>query len=101
LAAPEDFERVPKDIIQCVWFYDAPQPLGRGVKSIEFFAAHGIPTTGSPWYNTACARNWGRAARLARERKWPFLGLVYTSWHGRWDALETTAAAAWKTPGTR
>ncbi len=99
-----DFAGVPKDIIQCVWFYGASEPLGKGWSSIEFFAEHGITVTGSPWYNRTCAENWGRAARKALDRKLPFLGIIYTSWHRRWDALDVTAAAAWKTPpdsGTR
>jgi len=98
LAEPDAFKRVPKDIIQCVWFYGSRDPLTRGLKSLEFFSGHGISTTGSPWYNRACAVNWGRAARGAVQRKWPFIGLLYTSWHRRWDALAPTAGAAWKMP---
>ncbi len=98
LKSPTDFERVPKDIIQCVWFYSADEPLRQGLDSIAFFAEHGIPTTGSPWYNVHCATNWGRAARAALRRKYPFLGLLYTSWSRRWDALAATAKAAWKLP---
>jgi len=93
-----DFARIPKDGIQCVWFYGASDPLGKGWSSIEFFARRGITVTGSPWYNRACAENWGRVARKAVDRNMPFLGIIYTSWHRRWDALETAAAVAWKTP---
>ncbi|NOY81813.1 MAG: hypothetical protein GXP31_12525 [Kiritimatiellaeota bacterium] len=91
-----DFGNIPKDIIQCVWFYGPSDPLSKGWSSLEFFAKQGITTTGSPWYNRTCAENWGRVARKALDRDLPFLGIIYTSWHRRWDALDATAAAAWK-----
>jgi len=93
---------LPKDVIQCVWFYGAEQPLKEGVDSLRFFAVNGFTTTGSPWYDKTCVLRWAQACQGSRQRGEECLGMIYTSWGARWDALETFAQKAWApTPVTR
>ncbi|MHA1574394.1 MAG: glycoside hydrolase family 20 zincin-like fold domain-containing protein [Alphaproteobacteria bacterium] len=89
---------LPKDVIMCVWFYSAGQPQNVGWKSIEFFARKGFRTTGSPWYDKQCAREWSEVCSRARKQGLNCLGVIYTSWSGRWDALEECASSAWRGP---
>ncbi len=94
----EELDLVPKDIIQNVWFYGATQPLAAGRSSFEHFQRFGFQFTGSPWDNVTCSHNWGVVAGEARRRGMNCLGLLYTSWSGRWDGLETLASVAWNPP---
>lgn len=91
-------ELIPKDVIQCVWFYGAGEPLTLGRLSLAHFARLGLPTTGSPWYDPACAEQWSRVCYEARQQGWNCLGTIYTSWDNRWEALETAANTAWRVP---
>ncbi|MCD6352546.1 MAG: hypothetical protein J7M26_10535, partial [Armatimonadetes bacterium] len=75
----------PKDFIMNVWFYGAGQPPTRGLDSIKFFAERGIATTGSPWYNADCARQWAQVCAQAKRDGLPSMGVLYTSWSQRWD----------------
>ena len=88
-------DMIPKDVIMCVWFYGAGQPLDEGWKSIEFFAARGLRTTGSPWYDKQCAREWSQVCARARKQGLNCLGVIYTSWSGRWNALKECASSGW------
>ncbi len=92
----EELNLVPKDIIQCVWFYGGGEPLSAGRRSFEHFQNYGFAVTGSPWYDHECCRNWGLVAGEARREHINCLGLLYTSWAGRWEALETLADVAWR-----
>ncbi len=87
---------IPKDaFIMNVWFYGANDPRGRGWQSLKWFAERGLRTTGSPWYNHRCAYEWANLCFYARSRGMPCMGVLYTSWRGRWDALATLAGYAW------
>ena len=89
---------IPKSIIQCVWFYGPSQPLGKGKQSLDFFAARGFATTGSPWDDAQCCRNWAAVCGKARRRGHDCMGVIYTSWSGRWGGLAALAEAAWRLP---
>ena len=89
---------LPKDVIQCVWFYGAGEPLGRGARSLDHFAQHGFTTTGSPWYNAVCCTGWAKAVHAARSKGQDCLGVIYTSWANRWEALEVMARSSWRVP---
>jgi hypothetical protein len=91
-------ELIPKDVLQCVWFYGAGEPLTLGRPSLARFAQLGLPTTGSPWYNPICAEQWSRVCGEARQRGWNCLGTIYTSWDNRWEALEVAANTSWRAP---
>ena len=86
---------LPRDVIQCVWFYGADQPLKEGAESLRYFAVKGFTTTGSPWYDKTCVLRWAQACQASRQRGEDCLGMVYTSWGDRWDALEAFAQNAW------
>jgi len=94
----EAAELIPKDVIQCVWFYGAGEPLSQGRRSLEHFAQLGLTTTGSPWYDQACARQWSQVCGEARRRGWDCLGTIYTSWGNHWEALEVAADTSWRVP---
>ncbi|MBM3473346.1 MAG: hypothetical protein FJX75_08775 [Armatimonadetes bacterium] len=89
---------LPRDLILNVWFYGPDEPDRQGAESLRYFGAHGFPTTGSPWYSEPCAVAWARQCRDARLRGEECLGVIYTSWGGRWDALEACAGSAWHVP---
>jgi hypothetical protein len=89
---------LPRDIILNVWFYGADQPLQQGADSLRYFGGHGFATTGSPWDDPLCARRWARACLDSRLRGEECMGILYTSWGGRWEALEACAKSAWRPP---
>ncbi len=89
---------LPGDIILNVWFYGPNQPLQQGAESLRYFGGHGFATTGSPWYDVTCAEGWAQVCLASRLRGEECLGVLYTSWGGRWDALEACAASAWRPP---
>ncbi len=91
-------ELIPRDIVQCVWFYGARDPLSRGLKSMEHFRDLGFAVTGSPWDNVRCARSWAAACYAAQQRKVNCLGTLYTSWDNRWGGLDEFARASWRVP---
>lgn len=91
-------DMLPRDIIQCIWFYDAGQPLVLGWKSLQFFGERGYSMTGSPWYDPTCARNWSIVCKRAMDEGLPCIGTFYTSWDNRWQALEEMANTAWRAP---
>ena len=93
-------ELLPKDVILNVWFYSDDQPLTVGAESLRYFASLGLATTGSPWYSPVCSRRWGDACYASRLRGEECLGVLYTSWGGRWDALEDCARAMWRPAGS-
>ncbi len=89
---------LPRDVILNVWFYGPDQPLQQGAESLRYFGGHGFATTGSPWYNTLCAERWAQACLASRLRGEECMGVLYTSWGGRWGALEACAKSAWRPP---
>jgi hypothetical protein len=89
---------LPKDVIQCVWFYGPDQPLKQGTDSLRYFGVNGFSTTGSPWFDEACGVRWAQACLASRQRGEDCLGVLYTSWGGRWEALAKCAESAWRPP---
>ena len=89
---------LPKDVILNVWYYGADQPLSKGAESLRCLASKGFATTGSPWFDVTCATRWSQACYASRLRGENCLGVLYTSWGGRWDALATSGNTAWKPP---
>jgi len=89
---------LPKDIIQCVWFYGRSDPSTAGQKSLEFFSKKGYPTTGSPYANRICARRWSVACKRAKDAGMPCLGVICTAWSGAYHSLEVSANTAWRVP---
>jgi len=87
-------ETVPKDIIQCTWFYDAHDDLVEG-RSLAYFAEKGYETTGSPWFNLENNWDWAQECEIADR----CLGMIYTSWGDAgtdpWAGLSVTAAFSW------
>ena len=89
---------LPRDVVLNAWFYGGDEPDRKGAESLRYFGARGFATTGSPWYNVPCAVAWSRQCRQARLRGEECLGVIYTSWGGRWEALEASATSAWRAP---
>ncbi len=87
-------ETTPKDIIQCVWFYDARDDIVEG-RSLAYFREKGYQTTGSPWFDPENTWDWARECASAEG----CLGLIYTSWgdtnRDPWAALPLAAAFSW------
>jgi len=92
-------DTAPKDLIQCTWFYDARDDAVEA-RSLEYFAARGYETTGSPWYDLENNWDWARECARSREATGKCLGLLYTSWtdnpnENPWAELPVAAAFAW------
>lgn len=95
----QNLNLLPKDIIQCVWLYGSGEPLSIGRSSLEVFDKYGFATTGSPWHDEQCSRNWAIVAGEARRHQGlDCRGLLYTSCSNRWEALETLADVTWQAP---
>ncbi len=89
---------LPKDVIQCLWFYGPDQPPKQGTDSLRYFGVNGFSTTGSPWFDEACGTRWAQACLASRQRGEDCLGVLYTSWGGRWEGLAKCAESAWRPP---
>ena len=89
---------LPRDIVQCVWFYGRGDPPTAGFRSLEFFGRKGYTTTGSPYANRICARRWSVACKRARDAGLPCLGVLCTAWRGAYHSLEESANTAWRMP---
>lgn len=92
-------DTAPKDLIQCAWFYSGHDDVVEG-RSLEYFAARGYETTGSPWYNLENNWDWAQECARSREATGKCLGMLYTSWadnprEDAWAGLPVTAAFAW------
>ncbi len=92
-------DTAPKGLIQCTWFYDARDDVAEA-RSLEYFAARGYETTGSPWYNLENNWDWAQECARSREATGKCLGMLYTSWTDNpnedpWAGLSVTAAFAW------
>jgi len=92
-------DTAPKDLIQCTWFYDARDDIVEA-RSLEYFAARGYETTGSPWYNLENNWDWAQECARSREATGKCLGMMYTSWTDNpnedpWAGLPVSAAFAW------
>lgn len=93
-------EMLPKDIIQCLWWYDYPDPKQIVENKTKFFTELGFEVTGSPWFNPENAKHWARVLGECRKATPLALGIIYTSWGEvpePWKALDTAAECAWNT----
>lgn len=90
---------IPKDIIQCLWWYDWPDTENRIANSMKFFLDQGFEVTGSPWFNHRNVHQWAGALHKDRENNPHVLGEIYTSWSDTsedpWQALATAAQYSW------
>jgi len=91
-------QMIPKDIVQCVWFYGT---TSREVQSnsLKFFTDLGFEVTGSPWADRHYLGNsydWAQVlAQARRQGNWRVLGIFYTSWDEAWHGLHVAAAYGW------
>jgi hypothetical protein len=90
---------IPKDVIQCPWWYAWPDTGHRIEDSVKYFLGLGFDVTGSPWFDHRNVIQW--AETLCRYRKsdphvW---GEIYTTWSDTredpWQALATAAQYSW------
>jgi hypothetical protein len=90
---------LPKDIIQCLWWYDWPDNDNRIENSTKFFLGLGFDVTGSPWFNHRNVHQWAVTLHKHRESNTHVLGEIYTSWADTavnpWQALPTAAQYMW------
>jgi hypothetical protein len=90
---------IPKDVVQCPWWYDWPDRDDRIEKSIAFFLDQGFDMTGSPWFDHRNVQQWAETLHKLGTGNPHALGLIYTSWgdttENPWQALETAAQYAW------
>ncbi len=90
-------ERLPKDVIINIWWYDNFDWDQQIDKSLEYFMGLGFPVTGSPWYRIPNAQHWAKLLDTNKDNAL-LLGVIYTSWEEvpePWAALEFTAEHAW------
>ncbi len=90
---------IPKDVIQCPWWYAWPDNDNRIENSTKFFLDLGFDVTGSPWYDHRNVRQWAGTLNKHREGTTHVLGEIYTSWSDTtedpWKALATAAQYSW------
>lgn len=90
---------IPKDVIQCLWWYEWPDPESRLENSTNFFVDLGFDVTGSPWFKHENVHQWAKTLLEKRKSSPHVLGEIYTSWSDTsedpWQALETAAQYAW------
>jgi hypothetical protein len=90
---------LPKDIIQCLWWYDWPDKDSRIENSTKFFLELGFEVTGSPWFDHRNVHQWATTLHQHRQGNTHVLGEIYTSWADTavdpWQALPTAAQYMW------
>lgn len=90
---------LPKDVIQCLWWYDYPDKASRIENSLDYFLKQGVDVTGSPWFNPRNVQQWAEALHQHRKTDSHVLGEIYTSWSDTsedpWQALTTAAKCSW------
>jgi hypothetical protein len=90
---------IPRDIIQCPWWYDWPDKDNRIENSTTFFLELGFDVTGSPWFRHRNVHQWATTLYKHRESNTHVLGEIYTSWahpvEDPWQALTTAAQYSW------
>lgn len=90
---------LPKDIIQCLWWYDWPDKDNRIENSMKFFLGLGFDVTGSPWFSHRNVHQWADTLQKHRQSNPHVLGEIYTSWSDTavdpWQALPTAAQYMW------
>jgi hypothetical protein len=90
---------LPKDIIQCLWWYDWPDKDNRIENSTRFFLELGFDVTGSPWFDHRNVHQWAITLHQHRQSNPHVLGEIYTSWADApvnpWQALPTAAQYMW------
>lgn len=92
-------EKLPREIIQCLWFYHHPDPSRLVEQSIDYFTDLGFFVTGSPWFDHQNVHHWTTALATRVVDTSRVLGLLYTSWNhpevDPWQALPTAAEYSW------
>jgi hypothetical protein len=90
---------LPKDIIQCLWWYDWPDKENRIENSTKFFLGLGFDVTGSPWFDHHNVHQWAATLHKYRQSNTHVRGEIYTSWDDTavnpWQALPTAAQYMW------
>ena len=90
---------LPRDIIQCLWWYDWPDKDNRIENSMKFFLGLGFDVTGSPWFSHRNVHQWADTLHKHRQSNPHVLGEIYTSWADTavdpWQALPTAAQYMW------
>ena len=90
---------IPKDIIQCLWWYAWPDNDNRIENSVKYFLGLGFDVTGSPWFDHRNVNQWANTLHSHREGNSHVLGEIYTSWSDTtedpWQALPTAAQYTW------
>lgn len=93
---------IPRDIIQCPWWYAYPDGAKRIENSVKFFLELGFDITGSPWFDGQNVMQWADTLRGAHLTNSHVLGLIYTSWSDTtqdpWQSLITAAQYSWHQP---
>lgn len=95
-------ELIPRDVIQCVWFYHWPDPDELIAKSSRFFTDLGFDITGSPWFGHENVQLWSEVLVDQHQASSHVLGELYTSWPDSttpWQALKTSAQYSWNVDG--
>jgi hypothetical protein len=95
---------IPKDVVQCPWWYDWPDNDGRIEKSTTYFLNQGFDVTGSPWFKHRNVYQWAETLHRFGKDNPHVLGMIYTSWgdttEDPWQALKTAAEYSWNLDGT-
>jgi hypothetical protein len=88
----EAAELLPKDVVQCVWWYDGEMDWLAGIT--EPLVKSGFSVTVSPWHDLNNAYTWGKIARkfASNDR---FLGMFLTTWGDNWKALPLCSDLMW------
>lgn len=97
LGAATAAEKLPKDLIIAIWWYDDDQWEEQIDKSVAYFTELGFSVTGSPWFRKANAYHWTTVLDGLKDNPLA-LGVIYTSWAGvpePWGALDLTAEHIW------
>jgi len=90
---------IPKDVVQCPWWYSWPDSGNRIENSTKFFLELGFEVTGSPWFDHRNVQQWADTLHRHRAGDTRVLGPIYTSWsdttENPWQALQTSAQYSW------
>lgn len=97
LGAATAAEKLPRDLIIAIWWYDDDQWEEQIDKSVRYFTDLGFSVTGSPWFRKENAYHWTTVFDALKDNP-QALGIIYTSWAGvpePWGALDLTAEHIW------
>ena len=92
-------ETIPRDIIQCLWWYEERDYEKLIEQSTQYFLGLGFDITGSPWFDPRNAHRWAETLYRHGKDNAHVLGIIYTSWahdfEDPWKALPTAAEYSW------